>query len=322
MSGPAPTTSTGGTPSVATVDRIRTTLVGAVMALATVAAAGCSDGGGGDSTPAGAEPSTASASTSAPTTAEPSATTTQPPVVERSVRLKDGRHLFLRCVGTGGPTIVMEGGDEDTSASYAYAVGTLAQHARTCVYDRANLGRSDPDRRRRELDDLVDDFVQLLGRGHVPGPYVLVGTSGGGYISVGYAVSHRKSVAGLVFVEVPSPFRDPPPPIVRDTRWDSPVNIESRDYLQGEKDAWAARRRIGDIPFTLLSNQYSADEIAAAEFPSEARGMRTNVTDQQGWFVLSPRARQVVVHTGHAVEEADPGLVVDTILDVWTQAAG
>ena len=44
--------------------------------------------------------------------------------------------------------------------------------------------------------------------------------------------------------------------------------------------------------------------------------MRRNVSDQKGWLVLSPRAKQIVVHTGHAVEEDDPQLVIDAILDV------
>jgi hypothetical protein len=44
--------------------------------------------------------------------------------------------------------------------------------------------------------------------------------------------------------------------------------------------------------------------------------MRRNVERQQGWLVLSPQAQQVVVHTGHAVEEEDPNLVIDAIRDV------
>ena len=48
--------------------------------------------------------------------------------------------------------------------------------------------------------------------------------------------------------------------------------------------------------------------------------MRNNVENQRGWLVLSPRAEQVVVDTGHAVEEEDPELVTDSILDV-VQAA-
>ena len=144
----------------------------------------------------------------------------------------------------------------------------------------------------------------------------MVGTSGGGYISAGYAVEHPEQVAGMVFVEVPAPFWNPPQEIVEATRWDSPVNVENRDYLQVEKDAWAARRRVGDIPVTVISNEYSPEEIAAAEFPEEAAGMPGNVQAQRGWLVLSPLAEQVVVHTGHAVEEADPELVRDAILDV------
>jgi hypothetical protein len=74
--------------------------------------------------------------------------------------------------------------------------------------------------------------------------------------------------------------------------------------------------RIGDIPVTIISNEYSTAEINASAFPWEARGMRRNVSDQKGWLVLSPRAKQMVVHTGHAVEEADPKLVIDAILEV------
>ena len=170
------------------------------------------------------------------------------------------------------------------------------------------------------MAELVADFEGVLSAANIPGPYVLVATSGGGYISAGYAVKHPQQVAGIVFVEVPSPFRNPPAQIVADTRWDSPANIENRDYLQVEKDAWAARTRIGDIPVTVMSNRYTADEIAAAQYLSERQGMRTNVRDQRGWLVLSPTAKQVVVHTGHAVEEHNPELVLNAILDVVAAA--
>ena len=227
-----------------------------------------------------------------------------------------GRSLYVRCSGTGSPTLMLEGGDEDTSSSYAYAEAELAAVTRTCVYDRANLGSSDPDLRCRELKDLVADFEGVIKTANIPGPYVLVGTSGGGYISAGYAVKNPRQVAGIVFVEVPAPFQNPPAQIVADTRCDSPANIESRDYLQVERDAWAARTQIGDIPVTVMSNRYTADEIAAAQFPAERRGMRTNVRDQRGWLVLSPSAKQLVVHTGHAIEERDPDRVLNAILDV------
>ena len=236
--------------------------------------------------------------------------------IDRVFDVDGERGLYLRCSGTGSPTVVMEGGDEDTSDSYAFAESRLAAVTRSCVYDRANLGRSDAAPGPRGFSDLVDDLDRLLQKADVPGPYVLVGTSGGGYIVAGYAFAHPTQIAGMAFIDVPTPFRDPPRSVVEETSWNNPSNVERRDYLQVEKDAWAARKEVGDIPITIVSNAYSDDEIEAATFPSERRGMRTNVRDQQGWLILSPRAQQTIVHTGHAVEEADPELVINVILDV------
>ena len=236
------------------------------------------------------------------------------------VALPDGRELYVRCSGTGSPTVILEGGDLDTGASYAFAEQDLAAVTRTCVYDRANLGSSDPAPGPRQLSDLVGDLEGWIDASGDSGPFVLVGTSGGGYITAGYAVAHPDQVAGMVFVDVGAPFVDPPQEVIDETRPDNPENLEQRDYLQVEKDAWAARRLIGDIPLTVISNRYSEDEIAEASHPSERSGMETNVEAQQGWFVLSPRAEQVIVTTGHAVEEADPQLVIDAILDVVTAA--
>jgi pimeloyl-ACP methyl ester carboxylesterase len=236
--------------------------------------------------------------------------------IDRVVNVDGERGLYLRCSGTGSPTVVMEGGDEDTGDSYAFAESRLAAVTRTCVYDRGNLGRSDAAPGPRGFTNLVEDLDRLLVKADVPEPYVLVGTSGGGYIVAGYAFAHPTQIAGMAFIEVPTPFRDPPTPIVEETKWNHPSNVEQRDYLQVEKDAWAARKEVGDIPITIVSNAYSDDEIEAATFPSERRGMRTNVQDQRGWLILSPRAKQTIVHTGHAVEEADPELVINVILDV------
>ncbi len=223
-----------------------------------------------------------------------------------------GRGLYLRCAGSGSPTVIMEGGDEDTSSSYGFAGTSISAVTRTCVYDRANLGQSDPAEGPRGLSELVGDLEALLDSADVEGPYVLVGTSGGGYITAGYAFAHPDEVAGMVFVETPSPFIDPPPEIVELTAWDHPSNVENRDYLQVEKDAWAARTEIGDIPVTVISNDYG---------PDAEPGARTNVEDQKGWLVLSPSAKQIVVTTGHAVEEVDPQLVIDAILDVVAAAS-
>ena len=274
-----------------------------VVALATIAAlsvllTGCG-GEDGDSTPSGTASTTAASNN-----------------LDRVVKIDGGRGLYVRCTGSGSPTVVLEGGDGDTSESYSFAEPSLAKMARTCVYDRANLGRSDPAPGPRGLTDLVGDLEGLLEAAQIPGPYVLVGTSGGGSITAGYAVAHPQEVAGMVFIDTGRPFKNPPREIIEETDPKNPSNVERRDYLQVEKDAWAARTRVGDIPVSVVSVHYMPAAIEESPFPSERRGMRRNVEDQKGWLVLSSRAKQIVAHTGHAVEEDDPQFVIDVIRDV------
>ena len=175
------------------------------------------------------------------------------------------------------------------------------------VYDRANLGNSDPAPGPRGLPELVADLEQVISAAKIPGPYVLVGTSGGGYITAGYAFAHPRSGHrhGL---------RRRAAPRSGTRRHQSFVTLagtrrstsRQRDYLQVEKDAWSARKRVGDIPVTVISNRYSAEEIAGAEFASERRGMRSNVKDQRGWLIISPQAKQMVVHTGQSTRRTAP----------------
>jgi len=278
------------------------TLAAALIALVSALAA-CGDG---DDRASSRTAKNSSGSAAAPSRDE----------LDRVVKIDRDRGLYMRCSGTGSPTVVMEGGDDDTSDSYAFAEPAVSNVTRACVYDRANLGRSDPAPGPRGLAELAGDLERLLQAANFPGPYVLVGTSGGGYITAGYAYANPRQVAGMVFIDVAAPFRNPPREIVEATDPDNPANIEKRDFLQVEKDAWNGRKRIGDIPVTIITDEPSADALSQAAHPSERRAMRRNVADQKGWLVLSPRAKQIVVHTGHAVEEANPQLVIDAILDV------
>ena len=284
-------------------------LLALTLALAAVAVAGCGDD---DEDSAATQRVTA---TSAPRTA-----TAPGGTIDGVFKIDGERGLYVRCTGTGSPTVVMEGGDGDTSESYAFAEPEVSKVTRACVYDRANLGRSDPAPGPRGLDDLVGDLELLLEVARVPGPYVLVGTSGGGYITAGYAYENRDDVAGLVFVDTGGPFVNAPKEIVEETDPENPENVEKRDFLQVEKDAWDARTRIGDVPVKVITVQPSAATIRESPFPAERTLLRRNVQAQRGWRVLSPRAEQIVVNTGHAVEEEDPEVVIDAILDAVREA--
>jgi hypothetical protein len=64
----------------------------------------------------------------------------------------------------------VEGSDEDSSDSYAFAEPAVAKETRTCVYDRANLGRSGPVPGPRGLLELVGDLERLVKTAQIPGP--------------------------------------------------------------------------------------------------------------------------------------------------------
>jgi hypothetical protein len=248
-----------------------------------------------------------SASADAPSSPSLEAATATPEVLEGAFEVADGRELYLVCRGEGSPTVILEAGDESGREEWARVEPEVSAVTRTCAYDRGGIGRSDPISGCRQLPDLTADLAQLLEAAQVPGPYVLVAGSGGGYIAAGFAAEHREDVAGIVFAEVPKAFLNAPPDVVEVTSCDNPDNIEHRDYLQVEADAWNNRAEIGDIPVTIISNAYGPD----AE-PGEA----ANVVDQQGWLILSPLATQVIVESGHDVANNEWELVIEEIVKV------
>ena len=144
-------------------------------------------------------------------------------ILAETFSVGDGRELFLRCAGEGSPTIILEAGGQDDSDTWGPADGRpffdqLQQLSRTCAYDRANMGRSDPAPGPRYAQDSADDLAALLAAAEVPGPYLLVGSSWGGIIVAAYAADHPEDVAGMVLLDVALPVnrardgRDPGQP--------------------------------------------------------------------------------------------------------------
>lgn len=220
-----------------------------------------------------------------------------------------GRTLNLFCKGTGSPTILLEAGDESPISQWHLVMPALARESRTCAYDRAGVGQSVAATGCRELDDLLGDLEALLTVARIDGPYLLVGSSGGGFLMAGLAALHPADVRGLVLVETPKAITIMSPQLKADITCDAPNNIERRDYATVEHAAWDPRTRIGDFPMTIISNDYGA-----AAPPNDDE--QTNVPDQRGWLVLSPNSKQVVVTTGHNVQEDQPDLVIREILTV------
>lgn len=115
-----------------------------------------------------------------------------------------GRKLHLLCAGSAaGPTVIIEAGSGNDSTLWEGMVRRVSAFARVCTYDRAGLGWSDAAPGPRTIDDRAADLHALLVAANVPGPYVLVGHSYGGYIVRRFAAVYPASVAGVVLVDSP-----------------------------------------------------------------------------------------------------------------------
>lgn len=167
----------------------------------------------------------------------------------------DGHTLHLRCVGpTGtGPTVILEAGGGGFSTSWSLVQDLLAPRVRTCAYDRAGSGWSEPGPAPRTMRQEVFELHALLEAAKVPGPFVLVGQSIGGLLVRMYAERYSSDVVGMVLVD---PTHESSVLYsLRETRW-----LRLREQAKGR--SVPEPRREGRV-----STQYNPeDDYQAEEF--------------------------------------------------------
>jgi pimeloyl-ACP methyl ester carboxylesterase len=120
---------------------------------------------------------------------------------EAMVALPDGRGLHLKCSGEGGPTVILDAGLGLDSSVWVRVQPALAAITRTCAYDRAGYGRSDPGPLPRDSARRTSDLLGLLDATVEGGPFVLVGHSAAELPARRAAEQRQDIVAGLVLVD-------------------------------------------------------------------------------------------------------------------------
>jgi pimeloyl-ACP methyl ester carboxylesterase len=116
-----------------------------------------------------------------------------------------GFRLHVLCAGSGGPSVVLDAALGGSSVSWSLVQPRLAELTRTCSYDRAGFGWSDPGPLPRTARRIAGELHTLLERAHVPPPYIVVGHSFGGIVLRVFAHDYRGEVAGVVFVDAAHP---------------------------------------------------------------------------------------------------------------------
>jgi pimeloyl-ACP methyl ester carboxylesterase len=126
---------------------------------------------------------------------------------QRVVPIEKGRTINLVCLGQGSPTVILTAG----LGAWSYAWGTvhpaLAERTRVCAWDPAGTGFSSPSSEPQDLVHITQDLERALKGAGIEGPYVVVGHSLGGFVSLRFADLHPKSVVGMVLVDPDIPDR-------------------------------------------------------------------------------------------------------------------
>lgn len=139
-----------------------------------------------------------------------------------------GTHkLHIYCLGEGSPTVVIDSGLGGFSLEWTTVQKRLAEKTKVCTYDRAGYGWSQAGPEPRTTEQIAHELHRLLINAEIPGPYILVGHSFGGYNIRYFASLYPEAVAGLVLVDAshPDQFNRLPKPDTREENDKSPKNI-------------------------------------------------------------------------------------------------
>jgi pimeloyl-ACP methyl ester carboxylesterase len=144
------------------------------------------------------------------------------------------RQMHIHVTGEGPPTVVFESGMGASCLSWTLVQPQVAQFTRAASYDRAGHGWSAPARERRTAEQIAQELHTLLDAAAVPGPYVLVGHSFGGYVNRAFAHMYRNEVVGMVLVDSihPAEWENPTPKQLRI----SEVPCDTRGLRRGSHD--------------------------------------------------------------------------------------
>lgn len=224
------------------------------------------------------------------------------PAIDQSFAIDaDGRRLALLCYGEGSPTVFLEPGDGGSGDEFSFMMRPLGERTTTCTYDRPGFGRSDPPSKvRRTLDDATSDLHALIEVADVPVPFVHVGASGGGYITLYYASRYPDDVAGVVLLDVAQDDPREGAKIFPGAQaWRNPEHLDVVD---------AVRRTVRLPPHALEDTPLRV--ITASE------GSSSSAENQSAWLKLSSDARQTTLTGGHDLAEENTDGVVAEIQEL------
>jgi pimeloyl-ACP methyl ester carboxylesterase len=238
-----------------------------------------------------------------------------------------GYALWMQSRGDGIPTVVFESGGGEDSSEWSNIEPVIRERAkvRTVLYDRAGLGKSDPNPRPYRIEDEGTALRRALDQCDIHGPILLVAHSYGGFISEILA-SEDKQVKGLVLVDanIPSFFDDKEAAVIK-ARYEPLADSLKKDKPDVARvlipvvqayPATALHMRDVQIPLNLPVIDITA-EHTWVDAPDELAAMRRAHSD---FVAASPNRVAIFAEgSGHYVSRDRPELVIDAVVHLVSE---
>jgi pimeloyl-ACP methyl ester carboxylesterase len=227
-----------------------------------------------------------------------------------------GYRLFMRCEGSGSPTVVyLHGyiwdGEFGGSTSAMSLPSKISEKYRFCAYDRANLGRSDDVPGPLSGEGTVRDLHVMLEVAGIEPPYVLLGASFGGLLAYQYALMYPDQVIGMLLLDANFPdelsLEHLSPPEVRFTHEEWQEGAEQLDQLAVYEATSAMRGNEPAIPVTYLLATPSGWPLGAPAYDEVIHQVMAD-------YVASFSPGEIVeLPSEHWMENDVPAVIVDQL---------
>jgi pimeloyl-ACP methyl ester carboxylesterase len=229
------------------------------------------------------------------------------------------RELNLRCYGTGSPVVVFETAHGVDSGPYMNLARQVGAETRACVYDRANLGLSDPRSTTPDGLEVDKDLSALLAAAKVSPPYVFAGQVDGGALALLHAAEHPGDARGLVLLDAQHPGAGSAIGALIPERERRRLEAlgQREEPLDLDRVAAQMQARMDDLPQvpTTLVTATRFDDLPS-HWPRE-KIKRAWLRHQDRYATLIPGARHVTTETHqYDMWTLDPFPVLDAIRGV------
>jgi pimeloyl-ACP methyl ester carboxylesterase len=116
-----------------------------------------------------------------------------------------GHKFHVHCIGQGTRTFVLDAGAGAWSFEWWRLQPVLTKAGRTCAFDRAGLGWSEPTGGAHDGATAANELAALVRAARISTPFVYVGHSLGANFAMIYAAKYPKDVFALVLIEPGDP---------------------------------------------------------------------------------------------------------------------